>query len=434
MVSISKLSGKRGKLILLFLLIVYSFLVVSFTVIIREQLFEGTKLDLFWSYKEWISGDSEIGKQIIGNICLFIPIGFLGSSCSKQNKTIYVVIFGICLTVFIEVCQYLTMRGLFEYDDIIDNTIGTLIGVYAYKVVYRYNQRYADYIAFVLGLSSILSATVMCISTKKENVDSSSRNYCFQIESVIYENGQLEINGFAIWFDRKVNRMQMALETIDSHEKIPLDVEYGLVRADVEEYFSCEYDYSKTGFKATGFIGDRKDELQVLISLDWPKLVSTGVYIKEGDVYFSPLSLFLPPQADSPQLSMIIKNGILRDYIPQIKCWIYQDRNRLYWIFEKDSPVIQKPDATIQFQLWTTRVDKLPEYRLKNGWDWDERSGLFVDYEIKDLSDNYRVMSRSLPEEYPIKAILTGDFENDEWIWKSFFRPIYYFDIESETQ
>ena len=120
-----------------------------------------------------------------------------------------------------------------------------------------------------------------------------------------------------------------------------------------------------------------------------------------------------------------INNGSLRVYRPDQHCWIYQYDGSLYWVVDHQFHFNPSGSTYIQYQLWTTQVDKLPKHRLENGWYWDNIGGNFEDYELKGDFGDYRVMRRDLPTEYAITGILTGYHANDRWIWKSYFRPIY---------
>lgn len=283
--------------------------------------------------------------------------------------------------------------------------------------------------ALILGVVAILFSTAMCIHKKQDDADSSSRNYCIQIESIICENDEIELAGFALWFDHNVDEMKMELKSTNSKEIIPLEVNYGLDRDDVQEYFLCDHDYTKTGFIARGHINNWANEYEILVSLDWPRNISTGIFVENTSVHYCPSNLFMAPNADTKELRGIINDGILRYYSRDSQCWIYQNGKELYWIIGKDSALFQNENEYVQFQLWTTQVDKLPSERLENGWNWDERNGLFETYELNGVSDLYRVMCRTLPTDYSIKSMLTGYYVDDRWIWKTYFRPIYYFDI-----
>ena len=63
--------------------------------------------------------------QIIANVIMFIPIGILAGWLWKW-KGLWVA---AGLSVFIEVLQLTTARGLCEFDDVFHNMIGAVIGV-----------------------------------------------------------------------------------------------------------------------------------------------------------------------------------------------------------------------------------------------------------------------------------------------------------------
>lgn len=104
------------------LLIGYVIIILSITLLFRTS-FEGHHFQpqLFWSYEVW-----EIQKkQIIANILLFIPFGVITGSLWKWKG----IIAGTVVSSAVELLQFISSRGLFEFDDIIHNTLGTLIGV-----------------------------------------------------------------------------------------------------------------------------------------------------------------------------------------------------------------------------------------------------------------------------------------------------------------
>lgn len=90
----------------------------------------------FSSYKEaWYNFSAREWRNLILNICMFVPFGFLLPICFGKIKRawkIYLCGFGFAL--FIEVVQLITGRGVFETDDIINNTIGAMIGYGLFSV------------------------------------------------------------------------------------------------------------------------------------------------------------------------------------------------------------------------------------------------------------------------------------------------------------
>ena len=61
----------------------------------------------------------------MANILLFIPLGIFVGDLWKWKG----LLVGVGLTVSIELFQLISRRGLFEFDDIIHNTLGTVIGI-----------------------------------------------------------------------------------------------------------------------------------------------------------------------------------------------------------------------------------------------------------------------------------------------------------------
>lgn len=97
----------------------------------RFQLFESY-------YIAFAEGDIEVLLQIIINIAMFIPIGFLLPCCFKlYEKYRYVLITAVITSVSIEFLQLIFKIGLFETDDVINNVFGAMIGLGIYVVAKR---------------------------------------------------------------------------------------------------------------------------------------------------------------------------------------------------------------------------------------------------------------------------------------------------------
>lgn len=110
------------------LLIGYFLVILGETVLFRIP-YDGQHFQphLFWSHKVW---DVQ-KKQIIANILMFIPLGLLASSLWKWKG----ILAGIGFSTAVELLQLIGQRGLFEFDDILHNTLGTLIGVSIYVLI-----------------------------------------------------------------------------------------------------------------------------------------------------------------------------------------------------------------------------------------------------------------------------------------------------------
>jgi glycopeptide antibiotics resistance protein len=66
--------------------------------------------------------------QLILNVLLFVPIGFLLGAIIKERRWLQVIEMGCLFSLMIEILQLLTRRGVCNIDDVIHNTIGCAIG------------------------------------------------------------------------------------------------------------------------------------------------------------------------------------------------------------------------------------------------------------------------------------------------------------------
>ena len=72
------------------------------------------------------------------NIFLFLPLGFLCPLMSKHYQNLKNTFFiGCGLSLSIEIVQLFTMYRATDIDDLITNTIGTLIGYFCFKFVHK---------------------------------------------------------------------------------------------------------------------------------------------------------------------------------------------------------------------------------------------------------------------------------------------------------
>lgn len=122
-------------------LIAYLFLVFSFTVLNRKPLTDMPNYGMvpFWSYRAILFGGytptshEKLILQIVSNILMFFPVGAL-AAISYGWQAIDIALIS---SIVIEVSQFISKKGLFEFDDIFHNTLGTAIGVAVVMLVKR---------------------------------------------------------------------------------------------------------------------------------------------------------------------------------------------------------------------------------------------------------------------------------------------------------
>ncbi|WP_175494604.1 VanZ family protein [Oribacterium sp. WCC10] len=409
----------------MFILIIYIFTVLWFTVFSRRNHFQAPRFDLFWSYKKWLSGDSDIGREILGNIAMFIPFGFLISSalkdrCCSRWKTFTVVVASAVLqSLTVEVLQLVLMRGLFEWDDVFSNTSGALIGMLIFFILEKASGKHFRALETSVGiLIAVFCIVIVCGNGNTEaQADDTSRMYCFQVESAGIHDGVINMTGFAFRYEQPMTDFDLFLRS----EKGDVKLEVQMVeRPDVNDYFGCDHDYSRSGFMATGEVDEDK-EYEIIIKWPWLIGLSTGVFVSDAGVNYAGGNETTRIDLDAD----FIEKGVLRVWRPDYHCFVYQYQGFLYWVVDSDFDFEDDGSTYIQYQLWTTQTDRLPENRLEKGYLWDNIGGYFEKYEVQGDFGRYRVMKRKLPMEYAITSIVTGYYKNGRWIWKEYFRPYY---------
>lgn len=115
------------------MLIPFVFLVFSSTVLSRTP-FSDYKYRLipFWSYREILRGSRFLFWEDVLNVFMLMPVGILLpviiDRYVKHHCGRKVIFAGFLISAVIEILQLLLKRGLFEFDDMIHNTIGVAIG------------------------------------------------------------------------------------------------------------------------------------------------------------------------------------------------------------------------------------------------------------------------------------------------------------------
>ena len=114
------------------------------TIVYRKESSE-SKYDFtpFWSYNEIMDGNVWLLVENIMNLVVFMPIGLLlGCSFRTMNWKLVLAI-GCVLSVGIELLQFMLKRGFAEFDDVVHNTLGCMIGYGIFSLIrYGYGRIY----------------------------------------------------------------------------------------------------------------------------------------------------------------------------------------------------------------------------------------------------------------------------------------------------
>ena len=108
------------------LLMTYCMFIILETLMNRNSVSGGYALMPFWSYIAACNGNPTLWNEIILNYLLFMPFGILMFLATGKLKKS--VVCGFIFSCIVEILQLILSIGLFEFDDIIGNTFGSLIG------------------------------------------------------------------------------------------------------------------------------------------------------------------------------------------------------------------------------------------------------------------------------------------------------------------
>ncbi len=98
----------------------------------------GIDLELF---STWGINDRN-NAYVIENILLFIPYGFVSVWVFASMRSLFTcTLLGLVSSLGIEYLQMMTERGHFQIDDIITNTIGTILGYFIFKCVWAIGRK-----------------------------------------------------------------------------------------------------------------------------------------------------------------------------------------------------------------------------------------------------------------------------------------------------
>ena len=124
-----------------YMFIGYVGLVLCTTIIFRTESDE-MKYSLS-PFRCYIGLYNKMLAQNILNIVLFMPIGFFAGAALRKKHILNAIKIGVVLSLFIEVIQLISRRGVCNIDDVIHNTLGCAIGFAGFVICYKMARRVA---------------------------------------------------------------------------------------------------------------------------------------------------------------------------------------------------------------------------------------------------------------------------------------------------
>lgn len=126
--------------------VLYLIIVFAATVFTRKSGIRRVEFRFLWSYIEIFTGNIYILKEVILNIVMLMPLGGILPLTTDESVRWYHGLFlGGIISSIIEILQFILCRGLFEFDDILHNGVGCMIGCIISSYLIRWiGDKYSD--------------------------------------------------------------------------------------------------------------------------------------------------------------------------------------------------------------------------------------------------------------------------------------------------
>lgn len=170
----------------------YLSVVLGVTLLSRGHGWANDKIQsLFYSYRDaWINFSIAAWRNIILNFCMFIPFGIWLPLGMKRFRIFWkTYLAGFAFTLFIECVQLFSQRGIFEPDDILGNTVGTMIGyglfaIASWIINVLKKEKFIHFVSVAaLQLPLIMTVTVFAVIFLRYNMQELGNNPYRYIEA-----------------------------------------------------------------------------------------------------------------------------------------------------------------------------------------------------------------------------------------------------------
>ena len=137
----------KVSIILLLLEAFYLTFLISLILLGRSPNTQSSNDALFITYIQAFSGSTWAVYDIVFNVLLFVPFGLLIKRYHFHVTLTLIII--LVFPVLLEIIQLITSRGVFELSDIINNSLGGMLGY---------------------GIGKIISKLVLCYKEKQKSL------------------------------------------------------------------------------------------------------------------------------------------------------------------------------------------------------------------------------------------------------------------------
>lgn len=392
---------EKEKSIRRILLILYIFCIVYITVLSRNRSIRRiAHTDPFWSYSFLLHGNLEKLSGIFQNILLFVPIGYMLASFQHRRwKGFSAAVFlSAFLSLTIECVQYFTGFGWFDVDDLINNSVGAVIGAGLFSFCSHLGKRWncdKASLGVMVSVLFVLAGAAGCLKmTEMVNHDRGyEQQFYFDITSLDPDS----FSGVCKTYGCPTPSYELYCRKFD-------DPDGELYKASKEingDLFSARFPES---------LGP-DDDMEFLIKFRHYDTMTTSTYIRDGEV------CYLPDPVPKPSIlntdtAELLAYSVLRAYSKEYNTYVYEINGELIWLIGCDI----SPTTEIVYHIYSDDQKNLPEKRIRYGFD---NHG----FRTKEKrNDGYLVIRKPIPTQYVVAAVLVGFHIEGNLIWSQMFR------------
>ena len=390
-----------------FALLIYIFAILFSTLGGRSSAVDQhLELNLFWSYIKWAQGDLEIGRQIILNIGLFAPFGFIAAIKVPAKRRVWLVpLMGMVLSVFIEFMQLFFHLGLAELDDIVSNTLGATIGMGAEVVFTLVAKGRLRRIGLTLGCVVCVLAGIMgCLYLHYTGDRHLEDKFAFELISM-EDADSLHFSGYAFSYDEEECQPKLYL-TADHLRYYRVVLQWEAEYPKLSQFYFGDDSHSACGF--TGSVSKLDPTLEYDLMILWPGEflpAYTGQHISvENRKWITrSVSRLYSGNLDltGTDFEFLKDEGELLYWVQQYETYLVSHGHQVYIITEKNA-IPNLENVEVMFIQKTLSGDE------------KDCSLLFGEGEVYLNTGKYRVFCIDIPMEQPLKYIKVGFTSREE--------------------
>ncbi len=312
---------RTSKFVLIILLICWGIVVLGITTLNRPAMFTGQfNPSLLSSYvSSWNKWSVPEFQLIIFNMLMFVPLGVLLPLIHKKNKSFSrVLVISIVFTLCIEIFQFASGKGIFEFDDLLHNTIGSIAGYFfVMAIILSIEQRKLKFAPYVKAITIPIFFVVL-----------------FGVANVVYNAQEFGNLPFEPSQKQKMDQIHVELETKLSNKSSNACVYYNSDVKNMEKLKSISQAIAQQfDLQQQGGIRREGENRQLKLIDDEGLVYYLTYFMSNGSWSFSSENYSgQPPKVNIEQQKLVIENWLDNEgLLPSNAIYQQQDERTIRW-------------------------------------------------------------------------------------------------------